>query len=147
METHDEFVPEWIWVDDEGTTVYAQGYSQDLTVIFSFYADKYKPPTSLANRVCTKYKGIDTKDPASTFPNFQDARAAIWGAIRHIWPHCVSHPDLRAKLDAVVGVDGIGDSVEQVTWNIYSHPGFPQFVENLGDESRKSTPLTKGTQN
>ncbi|ATY67440.1 kinase-like domain [Cordyceps militaris] len=135
METHDEFVPEWIWADDEGTTVYAQGYGQDLTVIFSFCADKHKPSTSLANRVCTKYEGLDTKDPASTFATFQDARDAIWGAIRHIWPLCVSHPDLSAKLDAVVGVDSIDDSVEKATWNVYSHPVFPQFVQNLGDKS------------
>ncbi|KAJ4310976.1 hypothetical protein N0V84_010674 [Fusarium piperis] len=105
METHAEFEPEWVWVDDEGTNVYAQGYGRDLTVIFSFSADKHNPPTSLANRVCAKYEGLETDDPSTTFPTTKDLHAAIWGSIRHIWPHCVSHPDLRTKLDAVVGVD------------------------------------------
>lgn len=138
METHNEFVPEWVWVDDEGTNVYAQGHEQDLTVI-SFGADKNKPPTSLANRVCTKYEGVDTEDPAATFPTINDLHAAIWGAIRHIWPHCVSHDDLRTKLDAVVAVDSIDSSLEKVTWSVYSYPLFPRFVQNLADESRKST--------
>ena len=143
METHDGFEPEWVWADDEGTNVYAQGYGRDLTVIFSFSADKHKPPTSLANRVCTKYEGLETEDPAGTFPTITDLHAAIWGAIRHIWPHCVSHPDLRTNLDAVVGVDSSDSSIEKITWNIYSHPRFPQFVKNLADESRKLTGLTK----
>lgn len=143
METHSEFEPEWIWVDDEGTAVYAQGYGRDLTAIFSFRADKHNPPTSLANRVCTKYEGLETDDPAATFPTTKDLHAAIWGSIRHIWPHCVSHSDLRTKLDAVVGVDSIDSSMEKVTWKIYSHPLFSQFVQNFADESRKSTCLTK----
>lgn len=67
MEAHDEFEPEWVWVDDEGTNVYAQGYGRDLTVIFSFSADKRKPSTSLANRVCTKYEGLETEDPQPPF--------------------------------------------------------------------------------
>ncbi|KAK0618504.1 hypothetical protein B0T17DRAFT_619088 [Bombardia bombarda] len=144
METHHEFEPEWVWADDEGTNVYAQGYGRDLTVIFSFCADKHNPPTSLANRVCTKFEGLETEDAASTFPTIEDLHAAIWGAIRHIWPHCVSHPDLRTKLDAVVGVDSVDSSVEKVTWNIYSHPLFPWFVQNLADESLGRTPTGPG---
>ncbi|KAK0655570.1 hypothetical protein B0T16DRAFT_432809 [Cercophora newfieldiana] len=114
METHDDFEPEWIWVDDEGTNVYAQGYGRDLTVIFSFCADKHSPPTSLANRVCTKYEGLETEEPASTFSTIKDLHAAIWGAIR---------------------VDSIDSSIEKITWNIYSHPLFPRFVRHLADES------------
>lgn len=128
METRNGFEPEWVWVDDEGTNAYAQGYGQDLTVIFSFSVDKNKPPTSLANRVCTKYEDIDTEDPAATFPTIKDLHDAIWGAIRHVWPHCVSRADLRTKLDAVVAVDSIDSSIEKVTWSIYSHPLFPRFV-------------------
>ncbi|KAK2590463.1 hypothetical protein QQS21_011850 [Conoideocrella luteorostrata] len=143
METHDEFEPEWVWADDEGTNVYAQGYGRHLTVIFSFSADKHNPPTSLANRVCTKYEGLETEDPASTFPTIADLHTAIWGAIRHAWPHCVSHPDLRTKLDAVVGVESIDSSVDKITWNIHSHPRFPQFVQNLADESL-DTPASPG---
>ncbi|KAK3943565.1 hypothetical protein QBC46DRAFT_405344 [Diplogelasinospora grovesii] len=144
METHDELEPEWVWVDDEGTNVYAQGYGRDLTVIFSFCADKHNPPTSLANRVCTKYEGLETEDPAGTFPTIKDLHTAIRGAIRHIWPHCVSHPDFRTKLDAIVGVDSIDSSIEKVTWNIYSHPLFPRFVRSLADESLGRTPAGPG---
>ncbi|OAL48661.1 hypothetical protein IQ07DRAFT_645437 [Pyrenochaeta sp. DS3sAY3a] len=140
MESHDKFEPEWVWVDDEGTNVYAQGYGRDLTVIFSFSADKHQPPTSLANRVCTKYEELETEDPAATFATIKDLHAAIWGAIHHVWPHCVSRPDLRTKMDAVVGIDSIDSSDEKTTWNIYSHPRFPQFMENLSDESLGSTP-------
>lgn len=138
MEEKDKFQPEWVWVDDEGVNVYAQGYGRDLTVIFSFSADKTKPHTSLANRVCTKYEGIETDDPSATFASITDLHAAIWGAIHYIWPHCVSHPDLRTKLDAVVAVDNIVGPIEQTTWTVYSHSRFPQFVENLADESRMS---------
>ena len=139
METCDKFEPEWVWADDEGTNVYAQGYGRDLTVIFSFSADKRNPPTSLANRVCTKYEGLETEDPTATFLTIRDMHAAIWGAIRHVWPRCVSHPDLRTRLDAAVAVDSMDSSLEKVTWNVYPHPLFPQFVQNLADESRKST--------
>ncbi|KAI1151868.1 kinase-like domain-containing protein [Nemania diffusa] len=122
METHDEFEPEWVWADDEGNNVYAQGYGQDLTVIFSFCTDKHKPPTSLANRICTKYEGLETKDPATTFPTIKDMHTAIWEAI----------------------LDSIDSSLEKVTWNIYSHPIFPQFLQNLADESLGRTPSGPG---
>lgn len=137
MERHADFEPEWIWVDDEGTNVYAQGYGRDLTVIFSFSADKHNPPTSLANRVCNKYEEIECEDPAATFPTVEDLHAAIWGAIRHIWPHCASHPDLKTKLDAVVAVESVDSSLGKTTWNVYPHPLFPEFVKNLADESRQ----------
>ncbi|OAA55847.1 Protein kinase-like domain protein [Niveomyces insectorum RCEF 264] len=142
---HDAFEPEWVWADDEGTSIYAQGYGRGLTVIFSFSADKQKPPTALANRVCTKYEEVETEDPASTFPTIKDLHAAIWGAIRHIWPRCTSHPDLRDKLDAVVDVDSIDSSLEKTTWTVYSHPCFPQFVRNLADETWSMTPVDPGT--
>ncbi|KPM35003.1 hypothetical protein AK830_g11562 [Neonectria ditissima] len=129
MESHAEFEPEWIWVDVEGTTVYAQGYGRDLT---------------LANRVCTKYEGLETDDPAATFPSIKDLHAAIWGSIRHVWPRCASHPDLGTKLDAGVGVDSVDSSMEKVTWNIYSHPLFSRFVQNLADESLGQTPAGAG---
>jgi hypothetical protein len=145
MGTHDAFEPEWIWADDEGTNIYAQGYGGDRTVIFSFSAHKSTPPTSLANRVCTKYEEIETEDPADTFPTIDHFHAAIWGAIRHVWPHCVSNSELN-KLDAVVGIDSIDSSIEKVEWKIYSHPLFPRFIQNLADESRKSTSLTKQPQ-
>ncbi|KAJ3954725.1 hypothetical protein N0V92_008769 [Colletotrichum tropicale] len=47
-----DFHPEWIWGDDAETTVFAQGYGNDRTIIFSFSLDASKPPTSLANRIC-----------------------------------------------------------------------------------------------
>uniref|UniRef100_A0A8H7NLT6 Uncharacterized protein n=1 Tax=Bionectria ochroleuca TaxID=29856 RepID=A0A8H7NLT6_BIOOC len=77
MEAHNEFTPEWIWPDDEGMNVYAQEYGQDLTVILSFSASKHNPPTSLANRVCTKYERLDTADPASTFSTTQDMHNTV----------------------------------------------------------------------
>ncbi|KAK3393275.1 hypothetical protein B0H63DRAFT_530964 [Podospora didyma] len=134
MASYEDFKPEWVWVDNDGTNVYAQGYGRGLTVIFSFSIDKALPPTSLGNRVCTKYEGIEVDDPAQTFPTIPDMRAAVWDSIRHIWPHCSVHPDLN-KLDAVVGIESIDSSIEKVAWHIYSHPLFPRFMQNLADET------------
>jgi hypothetical protein len=89
--------------------------------------------------VCTKYEGLETEDPAATFLNMKDFHAAIWEAIRHVWPRCVSRADLGTRLDAVVAVDSMDSSLEKVTWIAYRHPLFPQFVRNLADESRKPT--------
>ncbi|KAK6342224.1 hypothetical protein TWF730_001702 [Orbilia blumenaviensis] len=140
-EAQDKFEPEWIWPDDEGTNVYAQGYGRDLTVIFSFSSDKRNPPTSLANRLYTKYEElnaddeIENEDPATTFPTINEAHTAIWRAIHHIWPQCISQPDLRTRLDSVVRVDSVDGSIEKISWDIYSHPLFPKFVQNLADKS------------
>ncbi|RMZ80383.1 hypothetical protein DV738_g2782, partial [Chaetothyriales sp. CBS 135597] len=147
METNDKFEPEWIWIDDEGSNVYAQGYGRSRTVIFSFSADNHNPPTSLGNRVCTKYEGIETKDEAATFPTIKDMRDAIWGAIRHVWPRYLSHPGLGTGLDTVVAVDSIDSSIEKVTWKVYSHPLFPRFIQNLASESHFRTALQHSDNN
>ncbi|KAK7421121.1 hypothetical protein QQZ08_010125 [Neonectria magnoliae] len=109
METHAEFEPEWVWLDDEGTNVYVQRYGPDLTVIFFFGADKHNPPTLLANRVCTKYEGLEIGDPTATFPTAKDLHAAIWDRFvtfgRTASPTLISEPR----------VDSIDSSVDEVT--------------------------------
>lgn len=131
-----DFHPEWIWADDEGSTVYAQVYGADLNIIFSFSANKDRLHRSLANRVCTSFERLEAEDPEATFPTIKDMHAAIWGSIRHIWPQCVSRSDLVEKLDAVVAIDSFDGSMDHVTWNVYSHSRFPQFLQHLADESR-----------
>jgi len=37
------FQPEWIWGDDEETTVFAQSYGEKHTIIFSFSLDRDGP--------------------------------------------------------------------------------------------------------
>ncbi|RMD40840.1 hypothetical protein DV735_g4318, partial [Chaetothyriales sp. CBS 134920] len=142
METYDsdKFEPEWVWVDDEGSHVYAQGYGGNLTVIFSFAADSRNPPISLANRVRTKYEELETTDAAATFPTTKDMHNAIWGAIHHVWPRYVSQSNLAHQLDTVVAVDSIDSSIEKVTWNVYSHPLFHQFIQTLAEENPGRAP-------
>ncbi|KAF5246321.1 hypothetical protein FAUST_1438 [Fusarium austroamericanum] len=112
MEKHENFEPEWIWADDQGT-VYAQGYGCDLTVIFSFSANKEgNPPTSLANRVCNKFENIETDDPGATIATIPDLHTALWASIRHLWPHILSRTALR--LDDVVAIESSDSSVENL---------------------------------
>ncbi|KAI6755642.1 hypothetical protein HG531_004748 [Fusarium graminearum] len=112
MEKHENFEPEWIWADDQGT-VYAQGYGCDLTVIFSFSANKEgSPPTSLANRVCNKFENIKTDDPGATFATISDLHAAIWASIQ-----------------------SSDSSVENLGFEVYSHPLFSQYIGNLADDT------------
>ncbi|PCD36201.1 hypothetical protein FGRA07_08085 [Fusarium graminearum] len=133
MEKHENFEPEWIWADDQGT-VYAQGYGCDLTVIFSFSANKEgSPPTSLANRVCNKSENIKTDDPGATFATISDLHTAIWASICHLWPQIVSRPALR--LDDVVAIESSDNSVENLGFEVYSHPLFSQYVGNLADDT------------
>ncbi|KAM0301628.1 hypothetical protein ACHAPM_005863 [Fusarium culmorum] len=133
MEKHENFEPEWIWADDQGT-VYAQGYGCDLTVIFSFSANKEgSPPTSLANRVCNKFENIKTDDPGATFATISDLHTAIWASIRQLWPQIVSRPALR--LDDVVAIESSDSSVENLGFEVYSHPLFSQYIGNLADDT------------
>ncbi|KAI8281996.1 hypothetical protein K4K59_008064 [Colletotrichum sp. SAR11_240] len=79
-----DFHPEWIWGDDAETTVFAQGYGNDRTIIFSFSLDAFKPPTSLANRICACMHGIEVDDDSKSFKDSAAMREALWNAIRDV---------------------------------------------------------------
>ncbi|KAF3798895.1 hypothetical protein GCG54_00000328 [Colletotrichum gloeosporioides] len=72
-----DFHPEWIWGDDAETTVFAQGYGNDRTIIFSFSLDASKPPTSLANHICACMHGIEVDDVSKSFEHSAAMREAL----------------------------------------------------------------------
>lgn len=131
-----DFEPEWIWGDDAETTVFAQGYGLDLTVIFSFVLSPSKPLSSLANRICTSFHGLETADEKHTFPDPGAMREALWGAVHKVWSRCSKDPKI-SKLDTVVNIDQEVASSE-VTWNVYHHPMFTRYVQHLKDPKRTS---------
>ncbi|CAI0652908.1 unnamed protein product [Colletotrichum noveboracense] len=99
-----DFHPEWIWGDDAETTVFAQGYGNDRTIIFSFSLDASKPPTSLANRICACMHGIEVDDASKSFKDSAAMREALWNAVRDVWSACstdkrVSQPDVVFAVD------------------------------------------------
>lgn len=132
-----DFEPEWIWGDDAETTVFAQGYGLGLTVIFNFVRAQEKPPSSLANRICTSFHGIEMADEKDPFPDSSAMREALWDAIHTVWPRCNKDPQI-SKPNAVVNIDRDDDSSE-VTWSVYHHPMFPRYVQHLADEQRRLT--------
>jgi hypothetical protein len=140
MASPDDFNPEWIWGDDAETTVYAQGYSDTgQTVIFTFRLSESKPPSGLANRICTRFHGLHTDDdgsPSHTFPDSNAMRQALWDAVRVVWPQCLQDPAI-SEPDAVVDVDGSDSSPENITWAVYHHPLFPRYMQILRDEDRE----------
>ncbi|KAI8253799.1 hypothetical protein K4K58_006927 [Colletotrichum sp. SAR11_239] len=79
-----DFHPEWIWGDDAETTVFAQGYGNDRTIIFSFSLDASKPPTSLANRICACMHGIEVDDASNSFKDSAAMREDLWNAVRDV---------------------------------------------------------------
>ncbi|OTA97005.1 hypothetical protein M434DRAFT_27349 [Hypoxylon sp. CO27-5] len=129
--TSTNFTAEWIWGDDAETIVFAQGYGNERTVIFSFSLDSSKPPTFLANRICNSFHAIDVPETES-FSSSADMRAALWGAVRIVWPACLQD-DSISRIDTVIDVDSQDSAVKHVIWKAYSHPWFPRFLDILVD--------------
>ena len=127
------FKPEWIWGDDTETTVFAQGYGSDHTVIFSFCLDSSKPPSTLPNRICTSFHGLDATTDTTTFPDADSMRRALWEAVHIVWPQCLEHPRIN-DVDAVVDIDASNPQGE-ISWRVYHHRLFPRYLQCLGDEA------------
>lgn len=139
---NDDFEPEWIWGDDDETTVYAQAYGSGHTIIFSFKLDATKPPTGLANRLCTCYHGLSVHHETTTFPDRPAMRKALWEAVGFVWPHCLKDLEI-CRPDAVVDVDGSSISVENVTWRVFRHRFYRRYIKHLGDASRMYRPFSQ----
>ncbi|KAF6829873.1 nima-related kinase 5 [Colletotrichum plurivorum] len=107
--------PKWIWGDDTETTVFAQGYGTDSTVIFSFSLDRSKASTSLSHRICTCMHGLLNRPTGSA--------ARVVFAIYH-----------EAK----------DSSADGVRWNGYQNPLFQRFISSLADEKIGKTPVLPG---
>ncbi|KAK3994515.1 nima-related kinase 5 [Cladorrhinum sp. PSN332] len=135
------FQPEWIWGDDDEITVFAQGYGEKRTTIFSFQLDKHGPDISLANRICNSFHRLEPTSEAATFPNPDAMRKALWDAVERVWPQCLIEPGL-SKLDAIVQIDSADGSSEELTWKVYHHPLFPRFIQHLSDETLGTTRVT-----
>lgn len=67
---------EWIWGDDAETTVYAQAYGDNRTLIFRFKANG-EEPLSLPTRVANWYNDIDVPSEKATFPGRPSNGAAV----------------------------------------------------------------------
>ncbi|KAI8174703.1 Serine/threonine-protein kinase Nek2 [Colletotrichum sp. SAR 10_66] len=110
-----DFHPEWIWGDDAETTVFAQGYGNDRTIIFSFSLDASKPSTSLANRICACMHGIEVDDESKSFKDSAAMREALWNAVRDVWSNNLlrnmpKHPNVLpapSKLVTYGNQDGV----------------------------------------
>ncbi|KAF0326611.1 nima-related kinase 5 [Colletotrichum asianum] len=137
-----DFHPEWIWGDDAETTVFAQGYGNDRTIIFSFSLDASKPPTSLANRICACMHGIEVDDDAKSFKDSAAMREALWNAVRNVWSAC-STDERASQPDIIFAVDhhDDGSSSNDVRWNAYSQPLFQRYISYLRDNEIGKTPL------
>ncbi|KAE9577235.1 hypothetical protein CGCF415_v001807 [Colletotrichum fructicola] len=129
-----DFHPEWIWGDDAETTVFAQGYGNDRTIIFSFSLDASKPPTSLANRICACMHGTEVDDASKSFKDSAAMREALWNAVRDVWSACSTDKRI-SQPDVVFAVDHHDDasSSSDVRWNAYSHPLFQRYISYLRD--------------
>jgi hypothetical protein len=128
------FQPEWIWGDDEETTVFAQGFGSNLTVIFSFSLLKINACDSLASRICNKFHGLQAPADAS-FPDSTALRKALWDAVHGVWPECILDPGI-SSLDAIVYIDSVGSSFDMLAWKVYHHPKFSRFVQLLSECGR-----------
>lgn len=126
-----DFIGEWIRGDDTETTVFAQGYGNDRTVIFSFGSATSKPPTPLANRICNSFHAIEVSE-AKSFPSLTDMRASLWNVVRTVWPACL-RGDSIYRMDTVIDVGSQDSTTEQVIWKAYSHPSSSRFLEILAD--------------
>ncbi|KAE9577236.1 hypothetical protein CGMCC3_g6708 [Colletotrichum fructicola] len=137
-----DFHPEWIWGDDAETTVFAQGYGNDRTIIFSFSLDASKPPTSLANRICACMHGTEVDDASKSFKDSAAMREALWNAVRDVWSACSTDKRI-SQPDVVFAVDHHDDasSSSDVRWNAYSHPLFQRYISYLRDSEIGKTTL------
>ncbi|KAH9237893.1 hypothetical protein K456DRAFT_1770376 [Colletotrichum gloeosporioides 23] len=109
-----DFHPEWIWGDDAETTVFAQGYGNDRTIIFSFSLDASKPPTSLANRICACMHGIEVDDASKSFKDSAAMREALWNAVRDVWSACSTDKRVSYLRDSEIGKTTLLPNDEQV---------------------------------
>ncbi|KAI0105310.1 kinase-like domain-containing protein [Nemania sp. FL0031] len=126
-----DFTEEWIWGDDAETTVFAQGYGNDRTVIFSFRLDSSQIPTSLPNRICNSFHALEVPE-AESFPNPDEMRDSLWSAVRGVWPVCLQHESI-SRMDTIVDVGDEDRTTGRAAWKVYSHPWFPRFLQILAD--------------
>ncbi|KFY49726.1 hypothetical protein V495_00485 [Pseudogymnoascus sp. VKM F-4514 (FW-929)] len=95
-------IGEWIWGDDLETTVFAQAYGNDKTLIFRFTIDKTRPQ-SLATRIVNCFHDIETGDTSDSFPDRASMRVALWSAIAIVWTECSGEPTVEDP-DVVINV-------------------------------------------
>ncbi|KAI1130700.1 hypothetical protein F5Y10DRAFT_288806 [Nemania abortiva] len=126
-----DFTPEWIWGDDAETTVFAQGYGKDRTVIFSFRLDSSQAPTSLANRICNSFHALEVPE-AESFHSPDDMRDSLWNAVRTVWPECLQHESI-SRMDTVVDIGDQDRTTGRSFWKVYSHPWFSRYLHILTD--------------
>lgn len=137
-----DFKPEWIWGDDAETTVFAQGYGNDRTIIFSFSLNPSKASTSLANRICAYMHGLEVNDESHSFADATAMSEAVWEAVRRFWPACSADPRAQ-RPDVVFAIDPDADetSRDETPWHAYQHPLFQRYVGYLADDKSTGPPL------
>ncbi|KAI1291437.1 hypothetical protein F5Y03DRAFT_34024 [Xylaria venustula] len=130
------FTGEWIWGDDEETTVFAQGYGSNQTAIFSFTRSPLKPAEALSNRICNSFHGLDVakEDESTQFANSAAMRKALWDSIRAVWPACLMNPAISNPA-IVFDVDSSDSSLENIVCKDYRHPAYDRFLLALADEA------------
>jgi hypothetical protein len=75
------FTGEWIWGDDAESEVFAQGYGDQLTVIFRFKQNQNADPPSLANRIVSCYFEAGEEHG---FASREEMREALWAAVQEV---------------------------------------------------------------
>ncbi|ATY61772.1 kinase-like domain [Cordyceps militaris] len=120
-------VGEWIWGDDAETTVFAQAFGINRTIIFRFIADN-SHPDSLPSRIVNCYHDRNISQPQETFPGLVAMRAALWSAVAAIWLDC-------ARLDATSQPDTIINVTEDGSWEVVTDYLLADYLSLLPEPS------------
>lgn len=123
---------EWIWGNDLETSVFAQAFGHEHTLIFRFALDDTQRSHALTTRIVNCYHDIIVDNTSVTFPSKTSMRMAIWSAVATVWTECSDVPTVKEP-DVVIDVHDLGSINLQprVTWKICHEDLFSDYVNML----------------
>jgi hypothetical protein len=123
---------EWIWGNDLETTVFAQAFGQQKTLIFRFTLDNDQQSQSLETRIVNCYHDLMIGREDATFHNRPSMRTAIWSAVATVWAESSDIPRLEDP-DVVIDIsDSVASDVPpKISWSICHEELFNNYVDLL----------------
>ncbi len=113
--------------DEHGTSVFATSYSDDLSILFTFPLEPWRPK-SINSRVVACFHEFNVIDPEFSFPSRKDMRQVLYASIAQIWRDCASHPLIRLP-DVVVQLREKSDGT--IVWRVSHESSYREYVESL----------------
>ncbi|UKZ48157.1 hypothetical protein TrVGV298_002393 [Trichoderma virens] len=113
--------------NDEETTVFAEAYCGDLSLVFRFDLD-ISQPLSTSSRIVACFHDIQVDDDKQTFPDRGSMRQAVHDSIANVWPICASNPLIRLP-DVVVQIQQ--DDGSETTCRISHESVFRDYLASL----------------